>query len=101
MRERLIAAAFDDDHSVDGFLLSVVDDELLPNDESRCASAATAAQQHQHQQHAGRIVLAHAPFSHAARASSAAPPLLQLIDADKRVGCSQVFISDMFARMRV
>jgi hypothetical protein len=96
----LIAAAFDDDDSVDGFLLSVVDDELLPNDESRCASAATAAQQHQHQ-HAGRIVLAHAPFSHAARASSAAPPLLQLIDADKRVGCSQVFISDMFARMRV
>jgi hypothetical protein len=98
LRERLIAAAFGNDDAVDGFLLPVAIDVLASHGESRFAAAAASALQ---QQHAGRIVLAHAPFSHAARASSAAPPLLQLIDADKRVGCSQVFISDMFAKMRV
>lgn len=63
------------------------------------------------------LILLHAPFSPPKRNASVSGigsasaggavrargtrGLLQLVDADKRVGCAQMFISDIFARMRL
>jgi hypothetical protein len=42
------------------------------------------------------VILFHSPF-----ADSNSNGLLQLVDVDKKIGCAQMFIADMFARMKV